>query len=58
MMKMIFWCCDLLGVAGLVLFLLGIYFLYGMAILFVVGGLSLMGYATRLSWVLKRHDTG
>ena len=46
----IYWLCDTLAVAGCVLFLIGIYLLWGLAILLMTGGLVLLAYAGRLSY--------
>ena len=56
MMKKIYWLCDLVGVFGAILFLLGIYLAWDLASMLIISGLMLMIYATRISYLLKRDD--
>ena len=56
MMKKIFLLCDVVGIIGACLFLVGIYLAWDLASMMVISGLMLMGYAARLSYTSKPYD--
>ena len=56
MTRKIYWLCDALGILGATLFLFGIYFAWALSTVLMIGGLMLMAYASRLSYVCK-HDS-
>ena len=56
MTKKIYWLCDLIGITGATLFLLGVYLAWSLWMVLIISGLMLMGYATRISYSRKRYD--
>lgn len=57
MTKKTFWLCDLVGISGGCILLLGIYLTWDLAAMLIISGLILMAYAARISYMLKNNDT-
>lgn len=56
MTKKTSWLCDVIGVTGACCFLYGVYSAYALDTMLMVGGVLLIGYAIRLTY-LSEHDS-